>query len=432
MSGSANDALSEVRRLLRERAGIEPDSFGQASLAHALRDRVSRSGAESPDAYVRRLGLDAVEFQAMLEDLVVPETWFFRDGLAFRQFSSFAKSWTSSQSGTLRVLSVACSTGEEVYSLAIMLREAGISPDRYSVLGADISQRSLEFAGRGAYPGRSFRDSSESQQAVRDRWFRCEAESWQVRDELREGIAFTRGNLASPEFLAAVPPFHVVFCRNVMIYFHDRARRIAVGHLHRLLSSDGTLFSAPAEARIFQDAGFQGLGGECPFAFRHRSATAEEPRAVESAKRPPGALRPSPKRAALPAPAIASPAPRESKSASRPATASPETADPPASLLETARREADNGRLDEANSLCDQLLAKGSTSAEIWFLKGLVRQAQGQWNEAQRILEKVLYLEPKHYEALVQLMRLAERSGDDRAAANYRRRAQQVAPREAK
>lgn len=432
MPDPVDDALSELRRLLWERAGIDPDSFGRASIAHALRDRVSRSGAESPEAYVRRLGLDAVEFQAMLEDLVVPETWFFRDELAFRQFSNCAKTWTSSNSDTLRVLSVACSTGEEVYTLAIALREAGIKPDRFRILGTDISRRSLDFAAKGRYPQRSFRDLRDSCQALRERWFRCDEESWRIRDELREGVEFACGNLASPEFLAAATPFHLVFCRNILIYFHSQSRRIAVGNLHRLLSSDGTLFSAPAEARIFHDAGFRGLGSECPFAFRHRDAMDEKSPAVDAIKRRPKKLPPSPKRNAVSPPPARAPAPREDKPATRSANTPANENKPAGSLLETARRAADNGRLDEADSLCDQLLSSGNASAEAWFLKGLVRQAQGNWDEAQRSLEKVLYLEPKHYEALVQMMRLAERSGDDRAAANYRRRAQQVASREAK
>ena len=87
-------------------------------------------------------------------------------------------------------------------------------------------------------------------------------------------MEFRWGNLAQPEFLAGEPPFEVVFCRNVLIYFHAEARRMAVGHLHRLLSPDGLLCSAPAEARIFSEAGFRSLGSECPFAFRHQDNVA--------------------------------------------------------------------------------------------------------------------------------------------------------------
>ena len=111
-----------------------------------------------------------------------------------------------------------------------------------------------------------------------------------------------------------------------------------------------------------------------------------------------------------------------------PAAAETREVEPAAALLAAARQAADNGRLEEASVLCDKVLAQDAASAEAHYLRGLVRQAGSHWSEAQRCFEKALYLQPRHYEALVHLMLLAERQGDQNAAANYRRRAQQVAP----
>jgi chemotaxis protein methyltransferase WspC len=77
------------------------------------------------------------------------------------------------------------------------------------------------------------------------------------------------------------------------------------------------------------------------------------------------------------------------------------------------------------------MLSQDFASAEAHYLRGIVRHARGEFSEAQRSLEKALYLDPRHYGALVHMMLLAERGGDCSAATNYRRRAQQVAPREA-
>ena len=85
------------------------------------------------------------------------------------------------------------------------------------------------------------------------------------------------GKSAQAEFLAEESPFNVIFCRNVLIYFHAEARRRAVHNLHRLLNPDGILYSAPAEARIFSDFGFEILDSECPFAFRRPVRMADAP-----------------------------------------------------------------------------------------------------------------------------------------------------------
>ena len=100
-------------------------------------------------------------------------------------------------------------------------------------------------------------------------------------------------------------------------------------------------------------------------------------------------------------------------------------------MLHAAQLAADNGRLEEADALCGRILSLDPSSTEAHYLRGVVFQAQGLFSEAQRSLEKALYLDPRHYQALVHMMLLSEQRGDQSAMANYRRRAQQAAQREA-
>jgi Tfp pilus assembly protein PilF len=100
-------------------------------------------------------------------------------------------------------------------------------------------------------------------------------------------------------------------------------------------------------------------------------------------------------------------------------------------LIHAACQAANNGSLEEADALCGQILSLDPANTEAHYLRGVVFQAQGLFNEAQRSLEKVLYLDPKHYQALVHMMLLSEQRGDQNAMANYQRRARQAAPREA-
>ena len=99
-------------------------------------------------------------------------------------------------------------------------------------------------------------------------------------------------------------------------------------------------------------------------------------------------------------------------------------------ILRAARQAADSGHLEEADALCSRMLERDFASAEAHCLGGVIHQAQGRLDEARRSFEKALYLDPRHYEALVHMMLLAEQTGDCVGAANYRRRADRVAPGE--
>ena len=444
MAVVCDESLSEVFRLLREGAGIDPESCGLDSIAHVVRQRASASGAESPQHYLRRLLSDSAEFQELLEDIVVPETWFFRDSLAFRAVQYYLDACHSRGREKFRCLSVACSTGEEAYSLAIALRDANVEPSQLYIVGTDVSRRSLDLARHGSFSARSFRDPDAQIVALCNRWCERTGESWQVHDDLLAGVEFCWGNLAQPEFLAGEPPFDVVFCRNVLIYFHAEARRVAVRHLDRLLNPGGLLCCAAAEARIFSEAGFRSLSAEYPFAFRRQDNEVDVSATAATARQQCSETRPS----QLGTVSSALPDPRYADCSVTAAN----RADPGASgahvpigvadgtgaeasqaaTLRAAQQAADSGRLDVAETLCAHVLALEPGCAEAHYLRGVVRQAQGLLDEAQESLEKALYLDPRHHQALVHMMLLAERRGNRRLAENYRRRAKQTKPMEAK
>jgi chemotaxis protein methyltransferase WspC len=440
-----DENLSAVFRLLRERAGIDADACGVESIAHVVRQRASASGAGSTEEYVRSLALDPAAFQELLEDAVVPETWFFRDNLAFRAVQHYLEACHPGNRKGLRCLSVACSTGEEAYSLAMALRSANIEPSEFCIVGTDVSNRALDLARKGDFSTRSFRDPDTQFVALCKQWCDRTGESWRVRDDLRQGVEFRWGNLAEPGFLAGEPPFDVVFCRNLLIYFHAEARRMAVRHLDRLLSPGGLLCCAAAEARIFSEAGFCSVAAEYPVAFRRQDKVDFPAAAAMTRQRCADARQPF-----LGTVSSASPTPRRADAdcalaaAKRANLGAADVHSPIAvadatgvetssvSLLLAAQQAADSGRLDVAENVCAQVLTLEPGSAEAHYLRGVVRQAQGMFDEAQESLERALYLDPRHYQALVHMTLLAERRGDRRLASNYRRRASQSKPTEAK
>jgi chemotaxis protein methyltransferase WspC len=429
MSAPADDNLSDVFRLLGDEAGMAPDALGVAAMTHAVRRQMVALGIASLQEYCVRLAAEPAAMAEVVEDLSVPETWFFRDPSAFACLARRLAHTHRPFSRPLRVLSAGCSTGEEAYSLAIALREAGVEPADSRVLGVDLSRAALAAAAVGRYSARSFREATVA--AVwpdwRPRWCRPVEDDWQVIDALREGMEFRRANLAKRDFLSEEPPFDVIFCRNVLIYFRDDARTVALDNLRRLLSPDGLVCAASAEARLLSDAGFARFGGEYPFAFTHATVAAPvKPRAAP----PQDCVRPSRR----PAPKATAPArPRAPKNAVGPQSVSQPSAAtavaPPASreaMLRAAEEAADQQHFEEADELCGRILADDLACVEAHYLRGVLRQAQGQLPEAHRSWEKALYLDPRHYRSLVHMMLLAEQRGDRAAAANYRRRIDEV------
>jgi len=163
-------------------------------------------------------------------------------------------------SGELRVLSAACSTGEEAYTLAILARESdpGDRP-RVRVTGMDVDPAALERARGGVYGEHAFRGTKPG---FRERWFERDGERWKVRPELAAAVSFRAGNLVDPAWARGLPPQHLVLCRNVLIYFGPVGLKRAAQSLFDVLAPGGYLFLGHAESLRHVPL---------PFAFERRS-----------------------------------------------------------------------------------------------------------------------------------------------------------------
>ena len=159
MKQPSDQHLAELEAAVRSRVGFDPQSVGDQSLARTVCQQMTERHVSDGNDFVVRLLKDRAEFDAFIEELIVPETWFFRDRQPYRCVQHYAtKCWQPSRLGDrLRVLSIPCSTGEEPYSIAMALLDAGLLASQFEIDGADLSRRSLRQAENAVFGRSSFR-----------------------------------------------------------------------------------------------------------------------------------------------------------------------------------------------------------------------------------------------------------------------------------
>ncbi|MBR7953246.1 protein-glutamate O-methyltransferase CheR, partial [Burkholderia cenocepacia] len=305
-----NMSESRFRGWLLRETGIDPDSLGNDFLMRALADRVHAlqadgervpSAARPPvtpealDAYWQQLNASADERRALIELFVVPETWFFRDREAFATLARLAAERLAAMPGrVIRVLSAPCSTGEEPYSAAMALLDAGLEPASFTIDAIDLSARAIEQARLGCYGRNAFRGTATE---FRTRYFTPTRDGWLLDERVRACVQFSHANLVEPVADTGIR-YDFVFCRNVLIYFDRDAQDRVIRSLDARLADDGMLFVGPAETGVAMRHGMRSARVPLAFAF-HREpagaaadACAARPAAPLSAAAPyPGAER---------------------------------------------------------------------------------------------------------------------------------------------
>lgn len=417
--------LTPIEALLKERIGLDAGSVGTGMIARAVGERRMAAGAADLANYWNLLHAVPDELQALIEAVVVPETWFFRHREALLAMARFAAQGIfSGDVPVLRVLSLPCSTGEEPYSIVMALLDAGLPPERFRVDAVDISARALARARAGHYGDNAFRGLPLD---FRARHFSAAAAGYQLSDKVRAQVRLLQGNVLDPALLASEAPYHVVFCRNLLIYFDPDTQRRVVRTLIRLTLPDGMIYVGPAEASLLTREGLASAGVPLAFAFHPRPAARETAPPPRPSFNPPfsPSLRPPP------SPAQPAPSPRPALPSYRPQAARAivgAAAGPAhAATLAAIGAQADRGELAAATAACEQYLARHGTSADAYCLLGVLRDAAGHAADAQAAYRKAVYLDPGHEEALYHLAALLDSEGDAGGAARLRERAQRRA-----
>ncbi|QYF93939.1 protein-glutamate O-methyltransferase CheR [Massilia sp. PAMC28688] len=400
-----------ARELIKQTTGL---NLSVAAAERALRQRMAILGQRDSRAYLDTI--TPAELQALVELVVVPESWLFRDAQAFVSATAYVQqSLAARPQRQLRILSLPCASGEEPYSIAMSLADAGVAMESVTIDAMDLSEVALERARRGRYTRNAFRGPDIS---FRARHFSQVDNEYQIHDHLRERVNFSQGNLLDIDALGNAGRYDVLFCRNLLIYFDDATTATAIAKLRLLLADDGVLFAGYAEVPVFCTNGFTPMRMPGAFALqKERRGQLRRPRAAGLPGPAASQARPAP---------VLRPAPRSGQAATGHAERESAQGFDLAAMLTHARQLANQGDHAAAAVACHAVLASSPGAAEAYFILGLISECNQQPAEAGEHWRRCVYLQPDHYEALCHLALLAEQGGAAAQASALKQRAARV------
>lgn len=250
MNQSQFNALSKI---IYDRSGIHFPDAKKYILESRLSHRLGELELENFDQYIALLSMGPYqqdEFQEMFNRITINETSFFRNDAQLDVFEKRVLPElleARARTKRLRIWSAACSTGDEPFTLAILIhRTLGVrlADWKIEILGTDISERALNVAAEGKYTSYSIRTTPK---LVLDRYFTSDGRNYQLKPEIRQMVNFEKHNLKDRLAAKRHGTWDVIFCRNVLIYFDDAMKKQVVQMFSEQLADDGTLFIGHSE-----------------------------------------------------------------------------------------------------------------------------------------------------------------------------------------
>lgn len=430
-------AYPRLKALVIDTTGMAFYRDKDSDLARILAERMGEIGVGDCAGYLdllQSLGQGKTEMDALIAELTIGETYFFRHKEQFDALRDLILPDVIERNRMvrrLRIWSAGCATGPEPYSVAIMLeREFGdrIAGWHVTVLGTDINQKFLTRAREGRYDEWAFRAMPDS---LRTACFEPAGNQWQIRPEFKRNVSFQYHNLIKspfPSLADNIAGFDIIICRNVIIYFSQATVEGLVPCFHQTLNDGGWLIMGHAEPnqRLFSDFRTVNTPGAVLYQRTDRpmetvetlSALPPLPQPLPKVPPPPSGqgerLKVVPLRQSRP-PAPSRPPP--------PAAAAP-PAEPSSGSdrLKVARGLADSGQWEKAAAACDAIIAAVPLDAWAYFYRAMVHEQLGEDEQCEKALRRAIYLDRRlvlpHYHLGLFLARKDDAAGAVRSFRN--------------
>jgi len=275
----SEDQFNRLRDIIYQRSGISFQPTKKYILESRLGRRLSELDIDTYDDYITFLTIGPYrddEFQEMFNRITINETSFFRNAPQLEVFERVALPQileAKAASKRLRVWSAACSSGEEPYTLAMMIhRTLGIrfADWRIEILGTDISQKVLDLAAEGVYTNYAMRSTAPT---ILNKYFTQNGQNYVLDPTIRQMVNFEKHNLKDRLGAKRHGVFDVIFCRNVMIYFDENMKRSVVSLFEEMLDPKGWLFIGHSETLRGLSTAFESQPYPEGFCYRKASAS---------------------------------------------------------------------------------------------------------------------------------------------------------------
>lgn len=412
--------------LVRERSGMELNGPRRSDLLRAIGRALEETGLSSPHTLYERLIADRSFLESFLASLTIPETYFFRNRPQFEALEQHILPDLIArrrEQRRLRIWSAGCASGEEPYSVAILLRR--LLPDLASwdvlILATDLNRSLLEKAQAGVYSAWSFRETPPE---IQERYFTPRGARFELVPQVRQQVTFAYLNLAEETYPSPLTNTHemdLILFRNVLIYFNAEMARRVVDRLYRALADGGWLLVGHAEPSItlfnrFTEHHFAGAIAYQKGSAPSVSAAVVLPTAATTAASSGNGQKPA---ASAVRPVEASGASGRLHVRRRPAATSastrPSLSPPPEDDLvaqyRAARSLANQSQLTAALRSVEALIRKAPLFAPAYYLQGLILQELGDLEGALDALRRCVYVDAGFVMAHWALANLYARAG---------------------
>lgn len=255
-SENAREPFRKILEILTRQTGVSFDQYKQTTIRRRVERRISANQCKNAEEYANFLENNPDESKNLIQDILISVTSFFRDADSFRKLSDCLHKYLEGRKsgGSFRAWVVGCATGEEAYSVAMVLSEAFERKKlhvRPQVFATDLDESALEFARKGSFPKTAFLDFPAKWQ---QKYFTLKEHRYHVKQELRDMVIFAKHNITED------PPFldiELLTCRNVMIYFNGSLQERVLRTFQYALRPQGLLFlgrseSVPGGSRHFE------------------------------------------------------------------------------------------------------------------------------------------------------------------------------------
>jgi len=420
MSGLIAPGLADVCRLVEARTGLLIAGPSRASNLMRLESARDEVGCPDWPALAKRLDEESLAgpaWTALIKSLSIGETYFFRnkphfDLLREQLLPALIEQRCREEHPWLRIWSAGCATGEEAYSLAILVRELIPDPARWEIfiLGTDLNPESLRRARIGSYRRWSFRDTDPR---LMSRYSTPHGDGLVVTDEIKKMVTFSTLNLVDQDsYGAGTSAMDLILCRNVTMYFSQETTKRVAQRLLSAVTPGGWLLVGPSEpdARVF--AGFEAVNAYETTAYRRPQNRVE----LEKSGTPPQVSAGTQPVAAIE---------RGFRAVTDGGTGGATHRTTLGECLRAARIAADAGRYAEARDLCCRALDLDPAAADAYHLLGMIHSGQQETELAVTAFKKAIYLEHDfvlaHHGLSNELRLLGDEAGASRSAETARK-----------